>query len=473
VFEFFKAALVTALLLMSACTVGPRYEPPQPAPSATAPFVSHAQEIDSVDSLQDDWWRLYRSPALDELIAHAFASNTDLRVAMANLERARAVVREVANARWPATTVTGGATYGDGSQGNTAQIASQTTNDAQWSQNAGLSVSWEVDLFGRVRRTVEAARADAEAVQAARDAVRVTVAAETTRAYINACAYAFAIAVARDSLNTSNENLRLVTEQERAGTAGKLDLERAGAASASARAAIPPLENQRRRALFELAALLGATPAEVPEAANACAKPPEPVATVPVGDGAALLRRRPDLRQAERRLAADTARIGVATADLYPRISLGGSGNYFHNAFVAGSDSFSFALGPAVTWSFPNIGAARARLWQARAQGEASLAAFDGTVITALKEVEEALTTVSSEQARLDALTEAQARAEKAHVFVDLRYRAGSASYLDVLVAQHDLLEARAAYADSVQQLASARVDLFKALGGGWSDQRR
>jgi NodT family efflux transporter outer membrane factor (OMF) lipoprotein len=463
-----KAFSLLLVLMPAACTVGPKYKPPQLSPSAVAPFVTQVG-IDPAGSLPDDWWRLYRDPGLDEVIARAFIANTDLRIATANLQRARAVFRETRTGQWPSTLLSGGATYGNGSQGGAGQGLQNDTNDAQWSQNAGLSVSWEVDLFGRVRRTVEAARADAESIQAARDGVRVVVAAETTRAYANSCTYAFAVAVARESLETSNENLRLVTAQERAGSAGKLDLERAAAASATARAAIPPLEGQRQVALFELAALIGATPAEIPQAARDCATPPEPIATVPVGDGAALLRRRPDLRQAERRLAADTARIGVATGDLYPKISLGGSGNYFHNNFVTGSDSYSFAVGPLLSWSFPNVAAARARIWQAKAQGEASLAAFDGTVIRALKEVEQALATVSSEQARLDALRDAQERAERAHRFVDLRYRAGSASYLDVLVAQRDLLEARAAFANSVQRLSSARVDLFKALGGGWS----
>ena len=252
------------------------------------------------------------------------------------------------------------------------------------------------------------------------------------------------------------------------GSVGKLDVERAGAATATARAAIPALEGQQQVALFELAALLGTTPDQVPESARRCTTPPEPKASIPVGDGAALLRRRPDLRQAERQLAADTARIGVATADLYPRISLGGSGNFFRNDQVRGANSFSFSLGPLISWSFPNIAVARTRIRQAQAQGEASLAAFDGRLITALKEVEQALTVVTTEQRSLDALGEAQARAEKAYEFADLRYRAGSVAYLDVLVAQSEMLNARSSYAGSIQRLSSARVDLFKALGGGW-----
>jgi NodT family efflux transporter outer membrane factor (OMF) lipoprotein len=360
--------------------------------------------------------------------------------------------------------LSGGESYGDAAQGGVPG----NTSAAQWSEFAGMSLSWEVDLFGRVSRAVAAARADADAVAAARDAVRVTVAAETTRAYLNACSYAYALDVARQSYQTSIDSLRLVTEQERAGAASTLDVERAAAAAATARSAIPAAEGQHQAALLELAALLGATPNDIPETARACPIAPEPGAAIPVGDVTALLRRRPDLRQAERQLAADTARIGVATADLYPRISLGGSSNLFRNDTVRGSDSFSFSFGPLLSWSFPNIAVARARVRQAEAQGAASLAAFDGRVLTALKEVEQALTAVATEQDRRAALREALARSEQAYRLADLRYRAGAIAWLDVLVAQADLSSARGAYAGAMQRLASARVDLFKALGGGW-----
>jgi outer membrane protein TolC len=189
-----------------------------------------------------------------------------------------------------------------------------------------------------------------------------------------------------------------------------------------------------------------------------------------VGDGANHFRRRPDLRQAERQLAADTARIGVATAALYPTISLGGSGNFFRNDSVRGSDSLSFSVGPLLSWSFPNVSVARARIRQAAAQGDASLATFDGKVVTALKEVETALSNFAQEQMRLSSLEEAQRKSERAYRFADQRYRAGSAGWLDVLAAQQDMLTARAAQAESLQRLSSLRVDIFKALGGGWQE---
>ncbi|HWW58441.1 MAG TPA: TolC family protein, partial [Sphingopyxis sp.] len=271
------------------------------------------------------------------------------------------------------------------------------------------------------------------------------------------------------SLATAEDSLRIVTAQQRAGSVGRLEVERAAGNVAMARAAIPEIEGRRRVALLELAALLGGQPGDVPVEAQSCIRIPAPVAALPVGDGNALLRRRPDLREAERRLAADTARIGVATADLYPRIQLGTNGNFLRNDDVKGSDSFSFSLGPLLSWSFPNIAVARSRVRQAEAQGDASLAAFDGKVIGALKEVEQALARYDAGQQRHAALAKARDRTQTAYELAQARYRAGSVSLLDTVIAQQSLIDARATLAASEQQLGSARIDLFKALGGGWS----
>jgi NodT family efflux transporter outer membrane factor (OMF) lipoprotein len=412
----------------------------------------------------DRWWRLYDDPALDGFVGEALNANTDLRVAIANLARARALLSEARVGRYPSTEATGGATWGR----SPATAGVPGAPREQWTYSAGLDAAWEVDLFGRVSRSIEAARADAAALAAARDAVRVSVAAETTRAYVDACTLGASVAIARASLALAEDSLRIVTAQQRAGSASTLDVERAAVVAAQARAAVAPLDGQRRSALLELAALMGRTPAGVPEAAAQCVRAPELKAAIPVGDGAALLRRRPDVREAERSLAADTARIGVAMADLYPRITLGGSAGYLRNDAARGANAFSFSLGPLISWSFPNIAVARARVRQAEAQSQATLAAFDGVVLQALKETEQALTTYGADLDEHAALTEARERAERAFGMAQQRYGAGSISYLDVLVAQTSLIDARRQLADSDRRLASDRVTLFKALGGGW-----
>jgi NodT family efflux transporter outer membrane factor (OMF) lipoprotein len=455
--------LAVCTLTLGACAAGPDYRPPAPLPEVeTGAFVSSTPSTTAGEP-QDNWWRLYDDPALDRLIVQALTANTDLRVAAANLRRAQAVLREAGAGRLPATNLSGSVAYGDDSS-----VAPSGSGGSQWAYSGGMAVSWEVDLFGRIGRTIEATRADRDAVAAARDRMAVTVAAETARAYGNACALAEATAVARQSVDIARRSLDIVTAQERVGTASRFDVERAGTALANARAALPQVEGARQVALFELAALLGLPPTRVPAEAQQCTRVPMPATAIPVGDGRGLLARRPDVREAERRLAADTARIGIATADLYPRIALGGSGNFFRNDQVKGSNSFSFSVGPILSWSFPNIAVARTRIAQAEAGTQASLATFDGAVLNALKEVEQALSMVAAENSRRDALAEAVRRADTAYGLADRRYRAGAMSFLDLLDAQRTLVEARAALAASERTLASARIDLFKALGGGW-----
>jgi NodT family efflux transporter outer membrane factor (OMF) lipoprotein len=465
-----KLFALAPLLLASACAVGPNYKrPPSPPPAAGA-----FQTVVPGTSLADDpdrWWRLYDDPVLDGLVERALAANTDLRVARANLLRAQAVLSETRSGLLPSGELSTGANYGNdngGGNGNGNGNNQGGGGKTQWSYNGSATVGWEIDLFGRIGRSIEAARADAMAVEAARDSVALTVAAETARSYVDACALSEAIAVAKESAGIAQRELTIQQARERAGAGMRLDVERSAGVLANVRAGLPTLEGRRRASLFELAALLGVTPSEVPVEASRCAKAPRPVAAIPVGDGRGLLARRTDVREAERKLAAETARIGVATAELYPSISLGGSGNFFRNDFVKGGDSFSFSLGPLISWNWGALFAGRAHVEQAEASTQAALAAFDGTVLTALKEVEQALSLYAAEGERNQRLAEAVAHADTAYRLSDQRYRAGSIAFLEQLDTQRDLLDARSALATSTQQLGSLRVDLFKALGSGW-----
>lgn len=451
-----------APLFAGACAVGPDYRRPAPPPPAVGAFQTAASGTSTVVA-EDRWWRLYDDPVLDQLIVRALAANTDLRAARANLLRARAVLSEARANRMPQGETTAGADYGN------SQGPSREGGSTQWSYNGAMNVDWEIDLFGRLGRTIEAARADAQATEAARDRVAITVAAETARSYVDACALAESIVVAKESAGIAERQLNLLQQRERAGAASRLDSERSATALANIRSDLPTLEGRRRASLFELAALLGATPAEIPQEARLCARAPKVLQPIPVGDGQALLARRPDVREAERKLAADTARIGVTTAELYPRISLGGSGNFFRNDAVKGSDSFTFSLGPLISWSFPSVLAGRTRIRQAEATQQASLAAFDGTVLTALKEAEQALSYYAAETEHNARLRQAAAHADAAFKLADQRYRAGSIGLLDQLDAQREFTTARGALASSDQQLGSLRVDVFKALGGGWA----
>jgi NodT family efflux transporter outer membrane factor (OMF) lipoprotein len=459
-----------AAAALTGCAVGPDYRQPATVPHAEGGFVSTPTAGAAAAEPPGDWWRLYNDPVLDDLIVKAFAANTDLRVAEANLQRARAVLSEARVGLFPTTELTGGATYGRSAGANSAAAAAGTRAQAQWAYQAGFDMNYQVDLFGRVRRTIEAAKADAQSVEAARDVVRITVVSEVARAYVDGCAYAAELAVANRNLALAQSDLDLVTLQRNAGALSDLEPARAETVLEQARAAIPTLEGARQANLFALAALLGLAPKDAPQSAAACTAAPRLADPIPVGDGASLLARRPDVREAERTLAADTARIGIATADLYPSVTLGGSinaaGSQHTSAFAF--NSVSYGIGPLISWSFPNILEARARIREAKAATQAALASFDGTMLTALKEAEQALTTYGAELNRNAALVRARDASRRAYDLVQLRYRTGSISQLDLITAEQTLIQAEQALAQSNQLVAEDQVTVFKALGGGW-----
>ena len=345
---------------------------------------------------------------------------------------------------------------------------------AGWFYSTGFSAAYQIDLFGQIRRSIEAAKANAEAQEAAENAVRVTVAAETAAAYANVCGYAEQAGRGQPlAVGGPGQGYDITVRQRDAGALSDFDVARQATLLEQARAAIPTFDGQRRAALFELTALLGKTPAEAPADAAACQAPPTLHQPLPVGDGAALLKRRPDVRQADRQLASATAKIGVAVASLYPSVSLGGAinagaatpGQLFHNSSIA------YSAGPLISWTFPNTLVALAQIRQARATASGALASFDGTVVQALKETEQALTTYAAELDRHAALSAARDRANEALRLAKVQYQAGTASFLDLLTAETTLVTADQALAASDQQLSSDQVAVFQALGGGWQDR--
>ncbi|MEA3045900.1 MAG: hypothetical protein QOJ53_232 [Sphingomonadales bacterium] len=452
-------AAATLALALGACAVGPNFRSPAPGAPAQGTFASARSPAFTGDEPPGRWWSLFRDPLLDQLIGEALRRNTDLRVAAANLRRARAVLRETRAGRLPITGISGSATYGQEPGGS-----------ADDRYDAGLDIGYQIDLFGRIRRAIEASRADAEAVQAAFDLARITVAAETTRAYADACSAGRQLAVARESVRIQEQTFDLTRRLQEGGRTTALETSQAGALLDQNRAAVPTLESLRRTALFRLSVLTGRAPADFPPEAALCATPPALSEPIPVGDGAALLRRRPDIRAAERSLAAATARIGVATADLYPTVSLGGSlgSTAGSPGGLVSGDGFRFSLGGLISWTFPNIAVARARIAQAEASAEGALASFDGTWLRALEETESALTLYAGGLDRLAILRRARSQSAEAARIARLRYRAGRESFQIVLDAERALAQNDAAVAQSEALLSDQLVSLFLALGGGW-----
>lgn len=466
-----RAVLASALALaLGACTTaGPDYESPATRAPGQAGFVAAASSAFTGEEPPGRWWSLYRDPLLDGLVEQALAANTDLRVAAANLRRARAVLREVRGARLPSTDVSAGASYGRPS--GQALGLGQAGQDGE-TYDVGLDVGYQIDLFGRIARAIEASRADVEAVQAAYDLSRITVAAETIRAYADACSAGQQLEVARETLRVQEQTFDLTRRQFEGGRGTALETNQAGSLLEQTRAGIPTLEADRETALFRLAVLTGRPPAEFPQAVATCVRPPVLNAPIPVGSAAGLLARRPDIRAAERTLAAETARIGVATADLYPTIGIGGSIGSTATSIgdIASGSAFRYSIGPLLSWSFPNVTAARARIAQAEASAEAALAQFDGTWLQALQETESALSRFANGQERVATLRRARAQSAEAARIARLRYEAGRENFQIVLDAERSLADIEASLALSEAQLSDQLVTLFLALGGGWQE---
>lgn len=459
--------MMASTLVLTACatterpdvsdsTLTGRLEGPLVSTADSAPFTTAQPDA--------RWWRLYDSPELDGLIRDALENNNSLAQAAASLEQVRASLGEARSARLPSTELSAQGGYVE-------QPLSQGGYDGE-QYGAGFSTSWQVDLFGRVRNAIRAARQDVVAAEAAHDAAAILVAGETARAWADYCAGTRLVSVGENNVALAEQSLDLTERLYDAGRGLRLDVVQAQSRLETSRAELPSLRASRDAAVFRLATLTGRTPAEMRAVIPACEVAPRLEGEIAVGDVASLLARRPDVREAEARLAAASARVGVSVAQLYPSVTLGGSitSTAFDLGDVGDEDSLSVSLGPLISWSFPNQTAARARLRQAEAGAQIALAGFDQTVLEALQETETALTVFAAERQRRASLEVARDAAAKAARLARIRYQAGSESYIAVLDAERTLANAETALASSDAAAASSEVDVFMALGGRWTD---
>lgn len=459
--------ITTSALALAACAAGPDYAAPKHPQSAGGSFVG-ASAVVTPEPVKGDWWRLYDDPVLNQLVADALAANTDVRAAAARVERARALLRGARANQLPQATLAAGANYGRTPEMQRVPGMSREN----WQIDVGLNVSYEADLFGRLSRNVEASRGDVGAAVADAEAVRVAVVAETTRAYADAASAAERMKVAEHIVRLLDQSLDLTERRRSVGEGTRLDTARIGALRNERQAQVPTLRAERDAALFRLALLTGRTPTDLPPVAAARTSTLRLNQPIPVGDGAALLARRPDVRAAERRLAAATARIGVATADLYPRITLGASGGSTGTDIgdVFGAGPLRWLVGGLLNWAV-NPGPARARVAAAEAESRETLADFDGSVLRALQETETALSAYANALDRRTALQAARNEAEAAVNIARARQREGDIDSLALLDAERTFADAEAALANADAFIADTQVDLFRALGGGWQNE--
>jgi outer membrane protein, multidrug efflux system len=457
-------ALVPCLLLLSGCMlVGPDYKtPPTPIPAA---FANQAEEGLTTNAIETSWWRGFQDSTLDRLVAQTLANNHDLRVATARLREARALLSETTFDRYP--TVTSEASY---TRERLSEAVLATGDRDIELYEAGFDATWELDFFGRVRRSIEASAADVGAAEANRRDVIVSLLAEVARNYFELRGTQYRLAVARQNAENQRQTLDLTIALLEGGRGTELDTSRAEAQLTSTLASIPPLETAMKRAMYRLGVLIG----QRPTALEAELSEPFPLPTLPtlvaLGRPDDLLRRRPDIRVTEQNLEAATARVGVATADLFPRVIVAGSVALQAGSFLdigkGGSDTF--AIGPSIFWAAFDLGRVRARIRAADARTEAALAQYEQRVLLALEETENSLVDFTRQQARRDLLRASAQASEKAQSLARQRYQFGVADFLTVLDAERTLLEAQDRLADSETLTATALVAVYKALGGGW-----
>lgn len=457
--------------MLAGCTAGPDYRPPALAtPTGSVPTLVEADApAFAVEEPPADWWRLYESPDLDALVEKALRRNTDLRMALANLEAADAALRSAELRRTVQTGFAAAATYG---QASADQRGAPSALSPGPIFNWDAAVSYDFDLFGRIKRGIEESAADSDGARAALDLARINVVASVAGAYAAICAAGNQIAVTNRSIALAR-NIAVVTERRvQGGISGVNDKVRARALLAQTIANLPGYVAKQRAGLFLLATLTGDPPDQFPGSVANCVSPPVLRAPIPVGDGASLLKRRPDIRAAERRLAASVARIGIATGELYPSVTFGGRTGIFATRAgdLASNRAFSWGLGPLVQWTFPNVATARAGIAKASAYAKADLAAFDGTVLLALREVDTNLSALARQLEAETSLRDARDQAAAAARNTERLYRGGVGQFIDTLDAERTLIQSDAALAQASAEVADLQVRLFLALGGGWQN---
>jgi multidrug efflux system outer membrane protein len=462
-------ALGVAAALSACTTVGPDYHVPAQAvvsqPAAQAPFQeAHGEAVSGAEPPQA-WWKLYDDARLNALVDQALQANTTVREAAAHLQQAMALVHEVDAEAGPHAAAS--VAVARARESGEAYLLSEqipVINEG----DAGVRVAYQFDLFGQLARAEEAAHAEQGASEAALSMARITVVAETVRAYVQGCAASHELTVAQQSLALQQRHLDVMQRLWASGRGHATDVTQAQSQLATLDARLPSLQAVQRGTRYRLAMLLGRTPSALSEEAVRCEALPQLHQPLPVGDGAGLLQRRPDVRQAERLLARQTARIGVATAQLYPSVSLGASTGLTGVLSHLGQDTTQrWAVGPLISWHIPDSGA-RARIKQAEAAAQAALAHFDGVVLQALQEVESGLVHYQGDMARQVALQRARDHANEVAQQNRRLYEAGRAPYLSRLASEQAIQNVAADLAHADGQVALDQVQLFLALGGGW-----
>ena len=462
-FNFKRLTSCFAVLCLAGCAVGPNYK--RPAVNAPAGFRGATNDV-STNSFADlPWWGVFKDPVLQDLIRTALTNNYDLRIALTRMDQANALQAQARSEFLPQVGYAG-----EANRGRNEYLGIPTPNGGQTMNSflGGFEAVWEIDLWGRVRRMNEAARANFMATQEDRRAVMISVVSGVAKAYLELLELDDQLAIAKRTRDSYEHTYKLFDEQHAGGLASKLELSRAKLALASVSANIPEIERQVGLKENEINTLLGRNPGPVPRTSTLLAQ--EMPVAIPVGLPSALLERRPDVRMAEQKVHAANAEIGVAVGDFFPRIGLttfyGGTSTELHNLVSSGANIWS-AAGSAAGPLFTG-GRLTGRYREAKAAWEEARLQYQDTALNAFREVSDALISRRRfDEERVEQTEAVKAGRDAVAVATD-RYMEGKASYYEVLEAQQQLfpVENRLSQIEAGRRLAV--VQLYKALGGGW-----
>lgn len=460
------ALALSALVGLAACNVGPEYVRPD---AALPQHFDQAQAERYAESAPASAvWSAFGVAELDTLIARALAANTSIRQSLARLDETRSLAGLSKYSLFPTVTAAADAERSKPSGDDPFIPSDQGRTDTY---RAGFDASWEIDLFGSLRRQSEAIYREVAADQAALDGVRLAIVAETAQAWFALRGSQQRLAIQQRNLANLTENLSILRKQLEAGRGTELDVARANALGLSVAAQLPLTQAEVTRQEQRLAVLTAQTVEQLrtqiaPEAAL-----PELPALVPVGDPASWLQRRPDVREADRRLAAEVSRIGVETAEFFPKLTLLGGFGRTAQSFGDLSDSVAdrWRYGPSISWSFLDFGRVKQRVLAQRARADGAIARYQEVVLLALEETENAMAGYRAANESAAALSEAVSESRKAADLARLRFEAGSGDYLAVLDAERSLLDFEDRWADAATRRATALAALYKALAGDFA----
>jgi NodT family efflux transporter outer membrane factor (OMF) lipoprotein len=454
-------------------SVGPDYHGPETKTPAHWSEPLAGGETNSAAATAA-WWKNFHDGELDSLIERAACSNLDLRIAQARVREARAQYRIASADFWPTVDATG--SYARQRESKNQPLVGPGDHlppgipFENGFYQSGFDASWEIDVFGGTRRATESARAQVAAMQFGEREVLVTLLGEVARNYVEARGYQRRLDIARDNIRAQEQALAIVQNRFTNGLSSDLDVQQASTVLATTRAAVPALETALAASIHGLGVLLGQTPESLETELSAVAPIPAAPPTVPVGLPSELLLRRPDVALAERRLAATTANIGAAKADLFPKFYLTGlagfEGTSADDWFTSGSRFWS--VGPSVQWRIFDAGRIRANVKVQSARQEQALASYENTTLRAFEDVENAMTAYAKEQIRRQSLADAVKSSEESLRLADQLYANGLANFINVLDAERSLYQAQDALVQSDKTVTTDVIALYKSLGGGW-----